>query len=241
MLRIYHGPGYAESSTCTGFIIGPREIVTAAHCIYQDGYRPVRVTVRDPHSNGSVNTPCILNCSSSVSSNAMGYRHPNYTGTGDAGDDVGLFVFSSDLPAPANSSSDRIRMMINKTWKNAPLKIYGWGRNTQSGGSGVAREGSVTASWSGSKHFTANATAARACKGDSGGPAVRVTVSDHPLTVGITSEMAGSYGSGCPYSDGFNRWTHLGPKIPWIEGKIGRTCNKYVSAGNSAITYARCW
>lgn len=132
-------------------------------------------------------------------------------------------------------------MMLTKTWSGAPISVYGWGRNTQNGGGGVAREGAMTVSWSGTKNFTANTTGTRACRGDSGGPAVRTTVSDHPLAVGVHSQSAGSFGPGCPYADGFNRWAHIGPKVTWIEDKIGRTCNRYVSAGNAAITYARCW
>lgn len=240
-LVIRQGPGYGDAILCSGSLIGPREIVTAAHCIYQDGPRPVKVTVRQALRGGGAQDVCVANCSNLTTSNATGYRHPSYTGLGDAGDDVAVIVLNADLPAPANQTSDWIRLMHYKTWNNAPLKIYGWGRNTQNGGSGVSREGDVVVSWSGSKHFTANATDARGCKGDSGGGAVREVAGDFPLSVGVLSEMAGSIGAGCPYTDGFNRWAHVGPKISWIENRIGRTCSDFVSASNPSITYARCW
>ncbi len=239
-LTIWSGTGWTSAGSCTGFIIGPREIVTAAHCIPADKKRPVRVTVRQPLGSLGTIDACVANCSGVVE-NAQGYRHPNYTGAGDSGDDVGVFVFDSDFGTFASHAVDRVRMMVNTTWNGAPIDVYGWGRNTQSGGGGVAREGDMTVSWAGSKHFTANATGTRACRGDSGGPAVRTSVTDHPLVVGVHSERAGNIGPGCPYSDGFNRWMQVGPKIPWIEARIGRSCNRYTSQTNSSITYARCW
>ena len=241
-IGVRYGSGFGQRIFCTGFIIGPREIVTAAHCIPYEGRRPIQVTVRETLSGGSVTNTCVANCSDARVANARGYRHPHYTGSGDVGDDVGVIVVDHVLQPPASLTSYRVRMMETKTWKNAPISVYGWGNSSHAGtGGGVAREGTMTVSWTGSKHFTANATHTRACNGDSGGPAVRVTSGDFPLTVGVESGMGGPRSEECPYSDGFNRWVHLGPKIPWIEDKINRTCTRFGSATNPAITYKRCW
>jgi hypothetical protein len=240
-LIIREGRNYSKSIRCSGFMIGPQEIVTAAHCIYQDGWRPVRVTMRVPQRTGGGTDVCVANCTNSKTSNAFGSRHPGYTGLGDSADDIGVFVFKQPFSGPAQYSNSWMRMMVNSTWQNAPLKIFGWGANTQSGGGGISREGTTKVSWSGNGHFTSNADMARGCKGDSGGMATRWTTSESPFAVGVLSEMVGSFGDLCPYEDGFNRWTHVGPKIPWIETRIGRNCSRFISSSNSSISYARCF
>lgn len=240
-LYIRQASGYDDQILCSGNIIAPNVISTAAHCLYQNGRRPVTV-VYTPTTGSSPIT--VYGSINSRTPNITGYRHPSYTGTAEH--DIAIIVLDSNLPSPANGSEDRSRMMVNNVWKNMPITFYGYGHTQHPGSSapdevGNQHKGNNTISWRADTYYTYNVNSGpRACGGDSGAGSFRVVSGDFDLMVGIDSQKVNSYSANCPYNDGYLRETTVGPKISWIESIIG-SCHRFTSATNTAITYARCW
>lgn len=232
-----NGVPYAEQQLCSGTIIAPRVILTAASCIYATGRRPVFIQRNKEADWGWLS---IYGSHFSKTPNAYGYRHPNYTGS--ATDDVGLLILDSDLAAPFNSANARTRIMTNQAWKNLPITFYGYSISSDRSMYHVSRQhkGTNTIAWTGSKYYTVNGdTGDTGCHNDYGMASLRDTVQDWDMIAGVFSQVADPNSTTCAGPNGFVRETKIAPKIGWIESIIG-PCNRYTSSA-TGISYRRCW
>jgi len=140
--------GGTQFGSCTGTIIAPRGILTAAHCLGQ-GVAGVKVFL----GTGTTELTAV-----SFAAN------PNYNGNISA--DVGVVIMGDDLPRPPMPLLLSRDAQVGET-----AVIAGWGKD-QNQLTATLRAGSATISAvsQGEIHTETTTNFSSVCQGDSGGP-----------------------------------------------------------------------
>jgi hypothetical protein len=162
---------------CSGTVISPTAILTAAHCLSSDV-----TTVRATFGGLKEFTATSFKAS------------PNYNGTASNSIDVGVVLFGAQFGQPVMPLLSSRDAAVGE-----PAVIAGYGQDLF-GESRILRAGATTISVVGSVYLQNDygGSSASTCSGDSGGPML-VSVNGTWAVAGVTSSVSGSCVAGSNY------------------------------------------
>jgi V8-like Glu-specific endopeptidase len=139
----------AQNGSCTGTVIAPRAILTAAHCL--------------PSATASIN---VFLGTGPQQATATFAAHPNYRESNSTAYDVGVVLMPADIGRAA------VPLLVSRDARVGETAILiGWGKDA-TGVTSTLRAGSatITAVTALTLQTTYTTSASSVCQGDSGGP-----------------------------------------------------------------------
>ncbi len=230
---------------CTGFIVSPRHVLTAAHCAPGAGSKSVQWESIAGDSNAIFNVNV--------------YIHPNFVGGAQTTPLAPAYDLALlEVPQRAetdimDSSANRFRIHTGDTIIGQSLRLRGTGNIGYGAGEikapGLAQrpyqdQTAEISSHSGGLFRALAETSVRACRGDSGGPAVEIGNYTQPVVWGVFSGYSSNNSNLCPASGATMYWAKTSLARDWIEEKMkvllgaAFQCARFGDAGK---TYRRCW
>lgn len=166
---------YQGDMHCTGTVIEPRKVLTAAHCV--DGFNPKRMSFI---IGSSISKP------SKTISVVSGKAHPKYNASSIT-NDIALLELSEDAPVtPIRASTTALTS--NDVGRTMWFVGYGVTNGFTSAGSGQKRAVQMDVSAVKKTTFEYSDSGKNTCFGDSGGPALIADAAGKNFVVaGVTS------------------------------------------------------
>ena len=160
------------STHCTGTVVGPRTVVTAAHCLHGVSASSLKFVL-----GGKVSAPTATIGVASVKA------HPSYDDATIA-NDIGVVTLATDAPvAPMKMVTS-----MNGSWIGKELVFVGYGvsNGVNQTGAGTKRYVRMPIEGVTSTQFEYGLPGKNTCNGDSGGPAF-AEINGETLLAGVTS------------------------------------------------------
>lgn len=196
---------------CSGTIVHPRLVITAAHCV-SSIYNPSSLSIYV--GNGSEGG----NVRAQYRAQRVAYS-PKYSQKSSGWDDIAYVVTEEPMDIPSDAiipilvKSDEIDSIIKR---GNYVRIVGFG-GRNGGGYGVKYETDAPITGFNSNEVNIGANGKDSCQGDSGGPAYGKTESGEWRVFGIVSR-----GGACGYG---GIWGRMSANICWVQEDAGINLN----------------
>ncbi len=219
------------SGFCTGTLVTPTVVLTAAHCVEGGDTTSVGFGVNGSSTPASVRTY---------------HYHPSWnTNDVGAGNDIAVVILNNPVSGVTPTPISRGGASSPVTGSN--VRIVGFGQNSSTSGFGTKRTANTTVSSALSRFLNVGRTGTEKCFGDSGGPTFFRGADGVERVVGVTSYGNSSCTSGGTdtrvdaYLSFLDPYIGSGPgpgdTVPPVANLTSPANNSTVAAGTRTITF----